>query len=55
MELAIPFSMVMSILASNIPTKPGTLNPVVPLKWIEYGVYGPPKAIFHLLKGDYEP
>ena len=35
--------------------QPGTY--IVPLKWIEYGVYGDlifiPKAIFNLLKGDY--
>ena len=26
---------------------------IVPLKWIEYGVYNIPEAIFYLLKGDY--
>ena len=42
----------------NNPTHGNLKTSLLPLKWIEYGVYGDlviffPQAIFYLLKGDY--
>ena len=47
-----------SHLLVDFPMKPlsgilGALKGIVPLKWIQYGVYGEiPEAIFYLPKGD---